>query len=408
MGDGSLLEQSAQNGNANFYLYNNINGISVPPPAHGDVSYNATTLALTTIVYISHLTRDSVDIDVYLALINTLDDLYIQDQNNSANFARFNITSAPTLIPNDYISIPVAQVQFGGTGNTAFGINHNILVAFFSNSQEVNTRITTLETKTQNQTAIPLITTFNDTVISPNVRVQAINCLSGNPLDSISIGIGDYSVKLDAVNGVLANSYSLYSGTSSQFLKGDGVPDTNTYALASSVAGIIQGMPVNSLFTNTIALPTGNRAYWFTAIAPYDTLINGFNIYVDSGGADFCHFAIYRGYLKSGAGTNPGANITLVGQSATATTLTTGMPFNRVPVVAVVGQNLNFTVGEYMTIAFHTSGSSNIFLGTPVGTLFVKLFYTTIANYANSSFPAILTQTSISAGFTQRPCFDLY
>ena len=138
------------------------------------------------------------------------------------------------------------------------------------------------------------------------------------------------------------------------------------------------------------------------------TTINGFNIYVDSGGADFCHFAIYRGYLKSGAGTNPGANITLVGQSATSTTLTTGMPFNRVPVVAVVGQNLNFTAGEYLTIAFHTSGSSNVFLGTPVGALFVKLFYTTLTNYANTSFPASLTQSSISAGFTQRPCFDLY
>ena len=111
MADGSLLEASAQNGNANFYLYNNINGLSIPQPANGDVSYDATTLALTTTVYISHLTRDGVDIDVYLALITTLDDLYIQDQTNSANFAKFNITAPPTLIPNNYISIPVAQVQ---------------------------------------------------------------------------------------------------------------------------------------------------------------------------------------------------------------------------------------------------------------------------------------------------------
>jgi hypothetical protein len=264
-----------------------------------------------------------------------------------------------------------------------------------------------LETKTQNQTSIPLITTFNNTVISPNVRVQAINCLTGNPLDSISIGIGDYSVKLDAVNGVKAYRYELYSGTQSQFLKGDGVPDTNVYALASSVVGG-QGMPFNSIYGNTTTAPTGTRALWYTGITPNATTINGIQMYVDGGGSDTTHFGIYRGYLKASVGTNPGLNMTLVGQSTASLTLTTGLPYNRVPITAVVGQNLDFTAGSYLTIAFHTSGSSNTFLSSPTGFSSVGLCFTTLSNYSTTTFPATITNSAISSASTQRICFDLY
>lgn len=454
MADGSLLTSSSNAGNSNFYLYNNINGISSPPPANGDVGYNATTLATTSIVYISHRTRDGIDIDVYLALINTLNDLYLQDQSDSTNFAKFNIISAPTLIPNSYISIPVTQSGFGGNGNTAFGAGHNILVSFFSNTPEIDSRLSALELKTQNQTAVSLITTFNDTVTSPNVRVQAINCLTGNPLDSISIGIGDYSVKLDAVNGVKAYRYELYSGTSSQFLKGDGVPDTNTYLTTSSASSTylpkaggtvtgtidmvankitstyvptnsadlcnktyvdgligtsIQGMPFNSIYGNTTTAQTGTRALWYTAITPYATTINGIMMYVDGGGSDTCHFGIYRGYLKAGVGTNPGLNMTLVGQSASSTILTTGLPFNRVPIVVIGGQSLAFTAGSYLTIAFHTSGTLNTFLSSPVaGSSFANLCFTSSSNYATTTFPATVTNSIIGLPSTQRICFDLY
>ena len=186
MADGSLLEASAQNGNANFYLYNNVNGLSVPPPSNGQVTYNATTLAATTLVYISHLTRDGVDIDVYLTLITTLDDLYIQDQSNSVNFAKYNITGSPTLNPNNYITIPVSQVQFGGNGNTAFGSGHDILVSFFSNLQEVNTRLTTLETKTANQTAAGGTTTMAGPFIVKNAAADIVNVGSAITLGTVA------------------------------------------------------------------------------------------------------------------------------------------------------------------------------------------------------------------------------
>ena len=363
MANGTTLTQSAQPGQSNYYLYNNITNITAP--IGGQVTYNNSAQGFAAFVYISHLTREGVDIDVFLASVNVLNDLYIQDETDSTNFIKYNITGPPVPVVTNpgFYSIPVSMITYGGNGNSSFGSNHNILISFFSNTTEINARISTLESDTQNQVAVPATTTFS--------------------------------------GAVFANSFAIPGGSGDLYLMANGTTSTPS-------TNLTQGMPVNSIYGNTIALPTGSRTYWFHAIAPYATKINGLSIYVDSGGADFCHFAIYRSYLKSLVGTNPGNSITLCGQSATGVTLTTGMPFNRVPIVAVAGQNLNFDNGEYLTIAFHTSGSSNVFLGTPVGTLFAKLFYTTIANYSTSSFPASLANTAMSSGFSQRPCFDLY
>jgi hypothetical protein len=168
MANGSSLEYSANSGNSNFYLYNSIDNITSPPPASGKVGYNNANQSLATILYINHLTSDNIDIDVFFAQLTTIQDVYLQDRNSSLNFIRYNITATPTIIPNNYISIPVLytatipplQPNGGGTGLTSFGVNHPIIVSFFTNSIEVDMRLSTLESKTQNQTAILNTTTF--------------------------------------------------------------------------------------------------------------------------------------------------------------------------------------------------------------------------------------------------------
>ena len=167
-------------------------------------------------------------------------------------------------------------------------------------------------------------------------------------------------------------------------------------------------MPYNSIYGNSQTAPTGTRSLLYTGITPYATTINGIMMYVDGGGSDTTHFGIYRGYLKAGVGTNPGANMTLVGQSASSTILTTGLPYNRVPITVIPLQSLAFTAGSYLTIAFHTSGASNTFLSSPTGFSSVGLCYTTLTNYATTTFPATITNSSISTSSTQRICFDLY
>ena len=83
--------------------------------------------------------------------------------------------------------------------------------------------------------------------------------------------------------------------------------------------------------------------------------------------------------------------------------------FNRRAITAVSGQNLSFANGEYMTIAFHSQGSTNVFLGSPVATsISVELAWNSTANYASPGFPASLTSIAILGTFTLRPCFELY
>jgi hypothetical protein len=173
MADGTLLQQSATGGNSNFYLYNNISNVMTPPPSNGQIGYNNAVQNLATILYISHRTRDAIDIEVFYNTITQLNDVYIQDQDNSINFIRYNITAPPTIVPNSYISIPVVKVLSGGTGATSFGNGHNILVSFFSNLPEIDTRLSTLETIIQNQTAVLNQTNFTGTIQADTIQISA-------------------------------------------------------------------------------------------------------------------------------------------------------------------------------------------------------------------------------------------
>jgi hypothetical protein len=160
LADGTLLTASANSGNSNFYLYKSINTAFSPPISSGDIVYNNANQSSATVIYISHLTRDNIDIEIFFENVSSLNDLYIQDQNNSLNYIRYNITGTPTILPNDYILIPVLLGTSGGTGSTSFGTNHNVLLSIFTNSIETDVRISNLENKTQNQTAILNTTTF--------------------------------------------------------------------------------------------------------------------------------------------------------------------------------------------------------------------------------------------------------
>ena len=229
MADGSILTQSAVSGNSNFFLYNSHAGITTPPPADGQVAYNNTLQASATLIYISHITSDNLDIEIFYSQISQLNDIYLQDRNNSINFIKYNITSAPTIISNSYISIPVSIISFGGNGNTSFGSpNHPILVSFFTNNLETDTRISAVETKTQNQTSVSGTTTFS--------------------------GIG----------GVISDKFiKTTGGLSTNFWKTDGSVDTNLYALNSALTT-----------TNSNVTTLQNKTFNMTAI---DTISNTFS-----------------------------------------------------------------------------------------------------------------------------------
>ena len=197
MGDGTFLQYSANSGNSNYYLYNNgTDGDTTPP--NGFITYNNINQDDATIIYISHRTRDTIDIEVFFKNLSTLNDVYIQDQENSDNNITYNIIGAPTIINQQQVSIPVVKRTSSGTGSSNFGNGHNLLLSFFTNTIETDTRLSTLETKTRNITSIGSV----NTTIAKSTQFRLTN------LDNVSItlDVGLDTLPKFIISGALVNS----------------------------------------------------------------------------------------------------------------------------------------------------------------------------------------------------------
>jgi hypothetical protein len=278
MADGTSLQFSANSGNSNFYLYNSNDALTAPPAA-GQVRYNNAQQSLATIVYINHLTSDAIDVEIFFNQLSSLNELYVQDRNSSINFIKYNITGTPTVFVNSYVSIPVIQSSFGGTGETSFGANHPALISFFTNTLEVDTRISTLETKTINQTAIAGTTDFNGVVNFnagfSNQRLKIRYGTNINAIDSLTAA-GFATLDLNAVrvqvNGDLATTSNVQlQGTGSVQIQNDGscqIQPTGTLSLkAFTCTGDISmsNTKITNLATPTVDADAATKAYADTA-----------------------------------------------------------------------------------------------------------------------------------------------
>ena len=141
MADGSVLENSNSNANSNIYLYTNSEVHSFPP-ATGEVRFNATTNAATSILWLNHFTREGTDIHAFLSLITTLSVIYIQQENDANNYVKFNVNTTPVFPePHVFIQLDVTCIEGAGSGLTSFGSDTKIFVSIFSNDREIDERL---------------------------------------------------------------------------------------------------------------------------------------------------------------------------------------------------------------------------------------------------------------------------
>jgi hypothetical protein len=97
------------------------------------VLWDQATQNTATQINVSHLTDNNIDIDIFLALLQTGESITIQDRNSSAQYQTFLITGAPTNInpgaANSYWTLPVSNTASAG-GN--FSNNQAIFLAVVS------------------------------------------------------------------------------------------------------------------------------------------------------------------------------------------------------------------------------------------------------------------------------------
>lgn len=128
---GAQGAQGARGLSSTFYDYVVKTGTTSGDPGSTFIIYNSGTQTSATQINISHIDRNSVDLDIFLALISDNDVIVIQDSVDSNDYQKFEVNGTPTL-QTGYVEVPVTYISSGGDGATGFANNTNIIVALSS------------------------------------------------------------------------------------------------------------------------------------------------------------------------------------------------------------------------------------------------------------------------------------
>jgi hypothetical protein len=103
-------------------------------PGNGYVVWDNVTQINSGNLYVSHLTTDGTDIDIYLALLAATQQITIQDRNVSENYQTWQISSTTSngSGPTRWTTLAVSIVANSGTGTSNFTNNNELFLAITS------------------------------------------------------------------------------------------------------------------------------------------------------------------------------------------------------------------------------------------------------------------------------------
>ena len=255
---------------SNYYSYKVHTTTQTPPTGNGEIRYNNASQTGSTLLYIDHLDSNMDDIDVFLSLLKQNDNLIIQDAMDSTNYQTWKITSAPTVILNDYTTIPVTGITSAGTGTSGFANNHSVLFIVFSSpiaTQYVESlRGLTGAIGLTNGNGIDLsvsgntLTFSNSGVLSFNGLTGAVTGVSsiGGFTGTVTFSDGTYTTVRKSSNDISINNVgvqtlSISSGSGINALTGSGTTGTISYSISNTgVTGIQAGTGIS------VSSTTGN------------------------------------------------------------------------------------------------------------------------------------------------------
>jgi len=101
------------------------------PVGTKDIRYNNATQISATQLFISDITEDNIDVDLFLSLIKQGSALVIQDRDDHLNYQTYEVSGTPTFASATW-TFPVTFKDSGGTGTTNFANNHKMLLSALS------------------------------------------------------------------------------------------------------------------------------------------------------------------------------------------------------------------------------------------------------------------------------------
>lgn len=259
-----------------------------------------------------------------------------------------------------------------------------------------NTTVVTLAgdnfTASTSTNSLVVNTDFNYTK-GAQLRIHADNShcqlLSPNGLQAIEVNNTGVQVNLSS------NSYTLPTtrGTAGQVISITGSNCSWTTPGANNA-----GFSLFNPLLSTATVGAGSKSYWYIVMVPCNTVLTGFKTVLSSGSDPF-HVGIYRGKTTNSATTV----LDLLAPIITPA----GGGFYSAEFVLQAGRSAVYTAGEYITVMYHSQGSTNVF-GNNVGIADTDLSYTTIANYGNATPPANLGGVAVSATNVNRLAIEFY
>ena len=395
------------------------------PPASSYIRWDNATQISATNIYVSMTTSDGYDIDAILATLVYLDDIFIQQTNNSADYQHWYISGTPTgSHVSGYWTIPITLVSSGGTGTTGFANNSNIFLYVAPHGTRA-----TLSSVLQNGNT----TGSNDIIISSGQKITSETntnlVLQANGSGKVSLGDANLLFPdSDGTNGQVlitngsgtlswttvssgsgtVTSVALSGGTTGLTVSGSPITTSGTITLAGTLAitnGGTGANTANSALNNLLPNQTGNNGKVLTTDGTDTSWIT-----VSSGSGTVTSVALSggtTGLTVSGSPITTSGTITLAGTLAIANGGTGQTTANNALNALLPSQTSNS--GKYLsTNGTDTSWSSLIGQNTlisPVGlgtnTTITSSNYTTYLNaiiYPTASFTLTFDNT-INAGF---------
>lgn len=129
---GATGPQGADGLSSSFYQYQADTTQTSGTPTSGHLFWDTATQISATSLTFSHLEQGGIDIDIFLSFLKTDDIIVLQDQNNSNNYQKWQVSASPTVVPNSYVLVPVTFISSTGTGTSNFANNLNLIVVLQS------------------------------------------------------------------------------------------------------------------------------------------------------------------------------------------------------------------------------------------------------------------------------------
>jgi hypothetical protein len=253
-----------------LFPYNARTNLQSGNPGNTNIIWNNATQTSATQINISHLDRNNIDIDVFLALIQSGSTIIIQDANDSANYQRWTFGTGVEAAPNSYWEFPATYID----GGYSFTNGHNILVIIAQ--QPVTTSGTSGSSGTSGANgatgATGAATTINNNadnrVITGSATPDTLEGETALTFDGSQLSVNGIRIGLGA--GSIATNIKIGN---------DGSLAANTTGSNNLVISTQPSLPANLTGSNNIIFNAGATGVFSLATLAQGNNVQGSNIF---------------------------------------------------------------------------------------------------------------------------------